>query len=262
VLTAPKISAQFYFSLYPFPFSLGETMVRLQKFLAEAGIASRRASEQIILAGRVSINGKPVQALGTKIDPLHDKVTVDGKSIRAKRKLYIALNKPPGVVCTRAADEDRPKIGDLLPREWSDLVTVGRLDYESEGLIFLTNDGEFCLKLTHPRYGVRKIYMVTIEGRVEAEMLKTFTKGIVHQGDKLRAERAIILRASKSSSLVELELSEGKNREVRRLFESQNLRVLRLQRTRIGRIKLGELPEGKWRALTEPEIKSLLGQNK
>jgi 23S rRNA pseudouridine2605 synthase len=234
-------------------------MVRLQKFLAEAGIASRRASEAIIIEGRVSVNGKVVTELGTKVNPLHDKVAVDGKVIRAKKKLYIALNKPRNVVCTKAADDDRVKVGEFLPREWSDLVTVGRLDFASEGLIFLTNDGDFCLKLTHPRYGIRKIYSVTVDGKVEPELLKKFTDGIIHEGEKLRAERAHIIRASNTSSLVELTLAEGKNREVRRLFESQNIRVLRLQRTQIGRIKLGELPEGKWRALTEPEIKSLLG---
>jgi 23S rRNA pseudouridine2605 synthase len=234
-------------------------MVRLQKYLAEAGIASRRASEQIITEGRVTVNGKTVTELGTKVNPLHDKVKVDGKLIHTKRKLYIALNKPKHVVCTKAVDDDRVKVGELLPKEWSDLVTVGRLDYDSEGLIFLTNDGDFCLKLTHPRYGVRKIYAVTVEGKVDVEVLKKFTDGVVVDGDRLRAERARILRASNTSSLVELELSEGKNREVRRMFESQDIRVLRLQRTQIGRIKLGELPEGKWRALTEPEIKSLLG---
>jgi len=234
-------------------------MVRLQKFLAEAGIASRRASERIILDGHVAVNGKTVKELGTKVDPLHDKVKVDGKLIHAKRKLYIALNKPRRVVCTKAVDDDRVKVGEFLPKEWSDLVTVGRLDYDSEGLIFLTNDGDFCLKLTHPRYGVRKIYEVTVEGKADPEVLKKFTAGIVVAGDRLRAERTKILRSSKSTSLVELELGEGKNREVRRMFESENMRVLRLQRTQIGRIKLGELPEGKWRALTEPEIKSLLG---
>ncbi len=234
-------------------------MVRLQKYLAEAGVASRRASERIIVEGRVSVNGKTVTELGTKVNPLHDKVAVDGRVIRAKKKLYIAINKPPGVVCTKAADEDRTKINELLPREWADLVTVGRLDCDSEGLLFLTNDGKFCLKLTHPRYGVRKIYIVQVEGRIEPETMKKFTVGIMHDGEKLRADRAMILKSSKSASTVQLELSEGKNREIRRLFESQNIRVLRLQRTQIGRIKIGELPEGKWRALTEPEIKSLLG---
>jgi pseudouridine synthase len=234
-------------------------MVRLQKFLAEAGVASRRASEGFIRQGRVSVNGKTITELGTKVDPLHDKIAVDGKPMRQKRKLYIALNKPRGFMCTKAADDDRPKVGELLPAEWTDLVTVGRLDYDSEGLLFLTNDGDFCLKLTHPRYGVRKVYIAKVDGKVEPPTLRKLTEGILHDGETLKAQRATIIRAGKNGSIVELELSEGKNREIRRLFESQNIRVLRLQRTQIGRIKLGELPEGKWRALTEPEIKSLLG---
>src|SRR5829696_3344689 len=132
------------------------SMVRLQKFLAEAGVASRRASERVIYEGRVSVNGQTVTELGTKIDPARDKVSVDGRALKPKRKLYIALNKPPGYICTRRDPESRKIITELIPAEWSNLVPVGRLDCASEGLIFLTNDGDFCLKLTHPRYGVRK----------------------------------------------------------------------------------------------------------
>lgn len=233
-------------------------MVRLQKFLAEAGIASRRASEQVITAGRVTVNGKIASQLGAKVDPQHDRVTVDGRVVARKRKLYIALNKPPGYVCTRSAEDDRQKIGDLLPKEWTELFSVGRLDYQSEGLIFLTNDGEFCLKLTHPRYGISRLYVAWVEGRVTPEMLRNFTQGVMSAGEKLKARRARLISANNSNSIVEMELTGGKNREVRRLFESQNLTVRRLQRIQIGPIKLGQLPVGKWRALTEPEIKSLL----
>jgi 23S rRNA pseudouridine2605 synthase len=234
-------------------------VVRLQKFLAEAGVASRRASEQLILAGQVSVNGEPIRQLGTKVDPLHDRVTVDGKPVRAKRKLYIALHKPRGCVCSRKDEFDRPSIYELLPREWSNVYSVGRLDYDTEGLIFLTNDGQFALRLTHPRYEIRKKYLVMVEGRVEGEMLQRFQRGIFHQGEKLKAEKTRLISASLSRSSVELDLTEGKNREVRRLFESQGLNVKRLQRVQIGKIKLGELKPGKWRTLTEPEIKSLLG---
>jgi pseudouridine synthase len=233
-------------------------MLRLQKFLAEAGLASRRASEQIILAGRVSVNGHTVNQLGTKIDPLHDKVTVDGKPLRIRRKIYVALNKPPGIVCSRKDEFDRPSIYDLLPNEWKHLHSVGRLDYKSEGLIFLTNDGEFSLRLTHPRYGVRKKYIATIEGRLEPEVLRKFTQGVSYMGERLKAEKTRLVSASHSRSIVELELAEGKYHEVRRLFESQARTVQRLQRIQIGKIKLAELPVGKWRTLTEPEIKSLL----
>ena len=233
-------------------------MVRLQKFLAEAGLASRRASEQIILAGRVAVNGHIVNQLGTKVDPLHDKVMVDGKPLRVRRKIYVALNKPPGIVCSRKDEFDRPSIYDLLPIEWKHLHSVGRLDYKSEGLIFLTNDGEFSLRLTHPRYGVRKKYLATIEGRLEPEVLRKFTQGVSYMGERLKAEKTRLVSAGQNRSIVELELAEGKYHEVRRLFESQARTVQRLQRIQIGKIKLAELPVGKWRTLTEPEIKSLL----
>ena len=232
--------------------------VRLQKFLSEAGVASRRAGEKLILAGRVSVNGKVVTELGGRVDPLHDAVTVDGEPARVKRKLYVALHKPAGYVCSRQDENRRRAIGNLLPREWSNLYSVGRLDCDSEGLIFLTNDGEFSLRLTHPRYGVRKKYLATVTGRVEPRMLESFQRGVAQGGEKLKAEKARVLSANNSNSLVELEMAEGKNREVRRLFESQGFTVNRLVRTQIGKIKLGELPSGKWRTLTDAEIKSLI----
>jgi pseudouridine synthase len=225
-------------------------MVRLQKFLADAGVASRRASEKIILEGRVEVNGETVCALGHKIDPLHDKISVDGQGLRNKRKIYLALNKPRGLVCSRKDEQGRATIYDLLPREWGHLHSVGRLDFNSEGLLFLTNDGELSLRLTHPRYGVHKWYVVTVEGRVEPSTLQSFTRGVFHDGERLKA--------GPSQSVIELELAEGKYREVRRLCETQRLTVKKLQRIQIGKIKLGELRAGRWRALTEPEIKSLL----
>ena len=234
-------------------------MIRLQKFLAEAGVASRRASERLITEGRVAVNGKVVTELGTKVDPLHNQVTVDGKPVRARRKLYVALHKPAGCVCSRNDELGRPTVYGLLPKEWTTLHSVGRLDYNTEGLLFLTNDGQFSLHLTHPRYEVHKLYVATVEGRVETPMLELFRRGIVDKGERLKAERARLMSSTKKRSVVELDLAEGKNREVRRLFESQGMSVKRLVRTQIGRVKLGELPPGKWRTLTEPEIKSLLG---
>jgi 23S rRNA pseudouridine2605 synthase len=235
--------------------------VRLQKFLADAGVASRRAAEKIILEGKVRVNGQFVRVLGTKIDPDRDEVILDGKIVRAKRKLYVALNKPPGCVCSHNDELGRPTIYDLLPKEWQIVHSVGRLDFNSEGLIFLTNDGQFALRLTHPRYGVRKKYIATVAGRVEPALLAEFTRGIFHGGEKLKAEKARLMGSSNAKSVVELELSEGKNREVRRLFESQNFSVKRLQRVQIGKIKLGELKLGKWRTLTAAEIKTLLSES-
>ena len=221
-------------------------------------MASRRASEQFILDGRVAVNGRTVRQLGTKVDPVHDKVAVDGKLVRARKKLYVALHKPAGCLCSHADEPGRPTIYDLLPKEWQIVHSVGRLDFNSEGLIFLTNDGQFALRLTHPRYGVRKKYVATIEGEVNGEMLKRFTQGIFDGGQRLKALSALLISGSRARSVVELELAEGKNREVRRLFESQGLAVKRLQRTQIGKIKLGELKPGRWRILTETEIRTLL----
>lgn len=233
-------------------------MIRLQKFLADAGVASRRAAEQIILEGRVEVNGSKVRVLGSKMDPAHDSVTVDGKPVKAHKKFYVALHKPRGCVCSKKDEHDRMTVYELLPKEWQIVNSVGRLDFASEGLLFLTNDGDFALHLTHPRYGVRKRYLVTVEGKVDGEMLSRFTNGIFQGGEKLKAERAWLLSATKAESVVELELAEGKNREVRRLFESQGLLVRRLVRTQIGKVKLAELKPGKWRTLTPTEIKTLL----
>jgi 23S rRNA pseudouridine2605 synthase len=237
------------------------SVVRLQKFLADAGVASRRAGEQFILEGRVAVNGHVVRLLGSKVDAGHDKVTVDGKPVRERRKVYLALNKPIGCVCSHNDELGRPTIYELLPKEWQIVNSVGRLDFNTEGLIFLTNDGQFALRLTHPRYGISKKYVVTVEGPVTHETLALFTRGVFHGGDKLKADKARLMGSSRSKSIVELELSEGKNREVRRLFESQNLMVRSLQRVQIGKIKLGELKPGKWRALTATEIKTLLSES-
>jgi len=230
----------------------------LQKFLADAGVASRRTGEQFILEGRVAVNGQTVRLLGTKIDPDHDQVAVDGKFVRAKKLLYIALNKPVGCVCSRKDELDRPTIYELVPREWDTVQTVGRLDFNSEGLIFLTNDGQFALRLTHPRYGVRKKYLATVEGEVTPAMLHLFKRGIFHEGERLQALAAKIISGTRDKSVVELELGEGRNREVRRLFESQALTVKKLQRIQIGKIRLGELKPGKWRTLNAVEIKTLI----
>jgi len=233
-------------------------LVRLQKYLADAGVASRRAAERLIVEGRVSVNGRVVEQLGTQVNPGSDRVILDGQEVRSRRKVYVALHKPRGFICTRRDPEDRRTIGELLPIEWGNLYSVGRLDRDSEGLIFLTNDGEFCLKLTHPRYGVRKRYRVTVEGRVEGMVLRKLLAGVEHEGEMLKATEATLESASNSQSELVIELAEGKNREVRRMLAALGLPVTRLLRTQIGRIKLGELPVGRWRALTDAEVKTLL----
>ena len=221
-------------------------------------MASRRTGERFILEGRVSVNGETVRQLGSKVQPDRDQVAVDGKPVRARKLVYVALNKPAGCVCSRQDELNRPTIYELIPREWNTVQSVGRLDYNSEGLIFLTNDGQFALRLTHPRYGVRKKYLATVEGEVTREMLQLFKRGVYHEGERLQALAAKVISGTRDKSVVELELGEGKNREVRRLFESQALTVKKLLRTQVGRIRLGELKPGKWRTLNASEIKTLI----
>lgn len=235
--------------------------VRLQKLLAEAGVASRRASEAIILAGRVEVNGAVVQQLGTQVDPGADRVVVDGRAIKPRRKLHVLLHKPPGYLCSRKDPGRSPLVLDLLPPEWNTLYPVGRLDQDSEGMLLLTNDGDFCLRVTHPRFGVRKVYRATVLGKVELPLLGRLVQGVRDRGETLRATRARLLSANASRSVVELELAEGRNHEVRRLFGSQGVRVERLVRVQIGSLKLGELPPGRWRVLSQTEIESFRQPN-
>ena len=235
-------------------------MVRLQKVIAEAGIASRRAAEQIILAGRVDVNGETVRTLGRKVQPGVDRVSVDGVLIRAKRKLYLAVHKPKGYLCTKKDPFERRTISELLPAEWTHLTSVGRLDNDSEGLIFMTNDGEFALRLSHPRYGVRKTYHVTVEGKTEETVPRRFTTGVKEGGEILKATSCRVISTNNTRTILEVVLIEGRNRELRRMCSALGLIPVRVHRVQIGPIKLGELRSGKWRTLTETEIKSLLGE--
>jgi 23S rRNA pseudouridine2605 synthase len=233
-------------------------VVRLQKVIAEAGLASRRAAEQFIRDGRVEVNGQTIRTLGHKVHPGSDRISVDGVLIKAKRKLYLAVHKPKGYLCTRKDPFARRVLGDLLPTEWQHLVSVGRLDQDSEGLIFMTNDGDFALRLSHPRYGVRKIYRLTVEGPAEPSVPARMTAGMTEGGERLKADSCRVLSSNQTRTVFEVGLVEGRNRELRRMCSALGLEVSKLQRIQIGRIKLGELPSGKWRTLTEAEIKSLL----
>lgn len=231
---------------------------RLQKFLARSGSVSRRAGEEAILAGRVLVNGQVVRRLGTRVDPDNDVVQLDGHAVRPWPKLYVALNKPPGYVCSKRRQGRHRLVGDLLPSEWAGLHPVGRLDRDSEGLLFLSNDGDFALRLSHPRFGTPKTYLATVSGRITREVLDRFIRGVPCDGELLRAQRVRLVSANDARSYVELTLVEGRNREVRRLFASQGYVVTRLIRTRVGSIRLGELATGRWRVLAPAEVKSLM----
>lgn len=232
--------------------------VRLQKYLAEAGVASRRSSETLILEGRVTVDGRPVRLLGSKVAPGTSEVRVDGVPVRPKRRLYLAMHKPPGYVCSRREQGTHPVVMELLPEEWQGVYPVGRLDRASEGLLLLTNDGEFALRIAHPRHGVRKTYLAVVSGRVTEPMVAALVRGVRHQGALLRAENVEVLTANNARSRVRLGLREGKNREIRRMFEVLGLRVERLVREQIGGLRLGELPSGRWRFLNAGEVSALL----
>jgi len=234
--------------------------IRLQKFLSEAGVASRRAGEALIRAGKVEVNGHVITALGTKVDPARDMVAVDGVPIQPRRKLYLAVHKPRGHLCSRRDEKGRPLLGDLMPKEWAHCYPVGRLDRESEGLIFVTNDGEFALRVAHPRNEVPKEYVAEVTGRVDRRRFSRLQTGVEDHGELLRARAVRVLDTNNTRSQVAVELAEGRNREVRRMFAVLGLEVTRLVRVRIGPIQLGELPAGKWRMLTDIEVKTLLAK--
>lgn len=236
--------------------SSSSSLVRLHKVLAEAGIGSRRKCEEIIEEGRVEVDGEFVTELGTTVDPAKQKITVDGQRIRVRRKQYFILNKPVGVISTNFDQDGRTRVIDLLPQE-ERLFTIGRLDRQSEGLIIVTNDGELANQLAHPRYGVAKTYHVEVAGAVSVDAIKMVQSGVYIAEGFIKAESCRLKRKLPKSSILEIILREGKNREIRRLLAKIGHKVLRLRRVAIGPLKLGEVPAGAFRELTPTEVKSL-----
>ncbi|MEI6038279.1 MAG: pseudouridine synthase [Actinomycetes bacterium] len=233
--------------------------VRLQKALADAGVASRRACEDLITAGRVSVNGVQVTVLGTKIDPENDELAVDGETIIGnKSKTYLAFNKPAGVLSTMSDPEGRPCLGDFFSDRKERLFHVGRLDKESEGLIVLTNDGEIAHRATHPSYGLIKRYLVEIEGHLSESQIRELKTGIRLEDGLARALEVNVLREpTPKSAWVEMAIHEGRYHIVRRMFEELDLPVLRLIRTEFGPLNVGETKVGRWRHLNEGELENL-----
>lgn len=232
--------------------------IRLQKFLAQCAIASRRGAEEMILQGKVKVNGRPAQ-LGDKVDPTHDKVVVAGRRlVNTEKKMYIMLHKPRGFVTTMSDEQDRRCVADLVADAGVRLHPVGRLDRNSEGLLFMTNDGEFTNILTHPSHHVSKVYRVTVKEKVAEEQLDKLRSGIVIDGQKTLPCDADVIQKEADRTVMRIVLYEGRNREIRKMCESLGLTVIRLKRTECAGIKLGMLPQGRWRELTEKEVRKLM----
>jgi len=235
-------------------------MERLQKILARAGLASRREAERWIAEGRVMVNGAVISQLGSQADPTRDSIKVDGKRIKpAAARRYFAFHKPPGIVTTMNDPRHRPDLTRFIERlgEKQRLFPVGRLDYNSSGLLLLTDDGELALRLSHPRFGVKKLYRAKLSACPTEEELARLRRGIRLEDGRTAPAQARVLEKLRKNAWVEIELHEGRNRQVRRMFEALGYFVEKLIRVRVGNIALGHLPPGEMRPLTQFEVKSL-----
>lgn len=230
---------------------------RLQKILAKAGVGSRRECEKIIAAGRVTVDGKRVTALGAVFDADESKICCDGTLIQRQRKIYYLLSKPKGYVCTNRDELDRLKAIDILKNVTQRIYTIGRLDKESEGLIVVTNDGDLANKLSHPKYEVSKTYFVEVDGYLSDAAIKALESGVWLSFGKTRPVRIQHVRRGKQRSRFEMMLKEGKNREIRRMLVDCNYKVRILRRIRIGNLYDPALKVGKYRKLTDGEVARL-----
>ena len=229
---------------------------RLQKILAETGIASRRGSERLIRAGQVRVNGEAVTRLGALADPERDRIEVSGKVLPAARpKRYVLFHKPPGCVTSRVDMRGRPLVFDYLPEELRHLAPVGRLDFQTEGLLLLTNDGEAAYHLTHPRYEVPRVYEVAVAGAVSSQTIARLRAGVLLDDGPASPKEVAPLR--RPGSWLRITMTEGRYREVRRLCQAVGLKVLRLRRVQFGPIRLQGLAPTEWRSLTPTEVARL-----
>ena len=230
---------------------------RLQKVLAAAGFGSRRECEELITTGRVEVDHQTVTELGTRVFPMMQEIRVDGELLKKTRPVYVALYKPNGYVCTNDDPERRPRAIDLIPEKMGRLFSIGRLDLESEGLLLMTNDGALSERLTHPKYEVPKRYRVQVAGLVAPSIIAQLKKGVYFAEGHAKASNVTIKGTHKNSSILEIELKEGKNREIRRLLARLGHKVMALQRVAVGSIPLGKLMPGEYRVLTAAEVDSL-----
>lgn len=233
-------------------------MERLQKVIAHAGVASRRKAEELITQGRVTVNGKAIKELGTKVGP-NDKIEVDGVPLEREEPVYFMLYKPRGVISAAKDDKGRKTVVDFFPHVEERIYPIGRLDYDTSGLILLTNDGEFANLLTHPKYEIDKVYVAKIKGIPPREKIRQLQRGIMLEDGKTSPARAKVLSIDKGkqTAIVELTIHEGKNRQVRRMFEAIGHPVLKLKRERYANLDLRGLNAGEARELTAHEVKQL-----
>ena len=231
-----------------------EDKIRLQKFLADAGVASRRKTEELIAAGKVRVNGEPA-VIGAKVDPAKDTVTVGGKKIRRETKLvYYMLNKPRGYVTTMSDEKDRKCVAELLKGIDARVYPVGRLDRDSEGLLLVTNDGEFANAMMHPSRHIRKVYRVSVRPAVTDDQITVLTSSLMIDGRLTMPAEVRVVTRETDKSVLEIVLFEGRNRQIRRLCEEAGLETLRLKRLSVGQLDLGRLKVGEYRALTPQEV--------
>ena len=236
-----------------------EGLIRLQKLLAQSGVASRRKCEELMLDGQVEVDGEVVTRLGTKVDPRTAVIRVSGKRLPpVSEKVYLVLNKPRGVVSTMSDPEGRRTLGDLVADRPERLFHVGRLDTDTSGLLLLTNDGDFAQRMAHPSYEVDKTYVAEVEGEVYRRTVKQLLEGVTLEDGPVTVRTARIVQATAGKSIVELVIHEGRNRIVRRLLDHVGHPVRRLTRTAIGPVQLGTLPVGEMRELTLAELGDLL----
>jgi 23S rRNA pseudouridine2605 synthase len=234
-------------------------MERLQKVLAHAGVGSRRKCEEIIVAGRVEVNGERVTELGIKVSPT-DVIVVDGRAIQSEKKVYIAFHKPKGVITSANDPEGRRTVMDYIKDVTERLYPVGRLDYDTEGLLILTNDGEFANRLTHPKFHVPKTYHATVNGVPHGSLLEKLAQGVMLD-DGITAPAQVDyydIASDQKQSIISITIHEGRNRQVRRMFDAINYPVIRLRRVQFGPLFLQGLPRGKSRPLTPKEIEELM----
>lgn len=235
--------------------------MRLQKFMAQCGVASRRASEEIIARGRVSVNGEVIDYMGYEVDPDCDSVEVDGVKIQPEaKKYYILLNKPKGYVTTVSDEFDRPTVMELVRDVHARIYPVGRLDYDTAGLLIMTNDGDFANILTHPSHAVNKAYIAQLDALPDADSLNVLRNGVLLDGKLTSPAKVEVLKPTKRGCEIKVTIHEGRNRQVRRMFEAIGATVVSLKRISVGNVTLGNLPEGKWRHLNDAERQKLVGR--